>query len=250
MTARISVVAAFMILFAVAVPAQDLTLDEILKKNEDALGGADVIAKVQTLRMTSRLVWADGQMETLMVLSAKRPNLARAEISSMGNATVSGYDGTTGWMIMPGSSQAQKLGEPAIAKLAGSRIENSIGSLARIKAGGNKVELLGKENVNGAPAYKLSVVLDGGVTMTYFLDAGSFLPVRIVTRTFTNGQELESESYPGNYKRVGGILFAHSMEMRASGLTMQGAFDLIEVNVPLDDSLFKMPVSGSSAIKK
>ena len=35
--------------------SQDLTLDQILKANEDALGGAEAIAGVQTLKMTARI---------------------------------------------------------------------------------------------------------------------------------------------------------------------------------------------------
>jgi len=42
----------FVTFIRVAGLAQELTLDQILKKNEDALGGAEVISKVQTLRVT------------------------------------------------------------------------------------------------------------------------------------------------------------------------------------------------------
>ncbi len=160
MTKRTSAMVVFIVLWAVAACAQDLTLDEILKKYDEALGGADAIANVRTLRMTSRAILGNGDIETMMTQSVKRPNLVRAEISTMGNSVISGFDGTTGWILTAGSSQAQKLDEAAVAKIANNgRIEKLIGSLAGLKAVGNKVELLGKENVNGALAYKLGIAL-------------------------------------------------------------------------------------------
>jgi len=50
------------------------------------------------------------------------------------------------------------------------------------------------------------------------------------------------EGMPGNYKKVGGILFAPSLEQRIGDNTVgKTIFEAIEVNAPMDDSLFKMP---------
>ncbi|MBZ5498993.1 MAG: hypothetical protein LAP85_21555 [Acidobacteriia bacterium] len=219
----------FIVLIGIAAPAQDLTLDQILKKNEDAIGGAEAISKVQTLRMTARITMGDAQMEMATTVSIKRPNKVRTETSAMGQSVVTAYDGTTGWMINPlaGSSAPQKLDEATVSKLTGTSLEGSIGALSGIKAAGNTVELLGKEDVKGSPAYKLRVTLKVGITSTYFVDATTFLPVKITSRMGIRGQDVESEGYPSDYKKIGDILFAHSLETIVSGQTVRMTYDKI-----------------------
>jgi hypothetical protein len=129
-------------------------------------------------------------------------------------------------------------------------MESSIGALVGIKAAGNTLELLGKEDVNGSPAYKLKVTLKGGMNSIYFLDAGTFLPVKIIAKVSMMGQEVEGETYPGNYKKVDGTLLAHSMEAYVNGQTMRMDCDKIEINVPMDNSIFKMPGTETPVIKK
>jgi len=88
------------------------------------------------------------------------------------------------------------------------------------------------------------------VNSTYFLDAGTFLPVKIMAKVSMMGQEVEGETYSGNYKKVDGILFAHSMEAYVNGQTLRMDYDKIEVNVPMDDSLFRLPGTETPVIKK
>jgi len=55
-------------------------------------------------------------------------------------------------------------------------MDSSIGSLIGIKAAGATIELLGKENVNGSPAYQLNVAVKSAVSSTCFLDVESSRP--------------------------------------------------------------------------
>jgi outer membrane lipoprotein-sorting protein len=251
-TGRILSVLSIVILLAISATAQDLTLEQILKKNEDALGGAEAISKVQTLRTTSRMVMGESQMEMAVTISTKRPNSIRTEMSFMGYNMVSAYDGTTAWMINPtaGSPEPQKMDAETTAKFTSSTFASALGSLAGIKESGNAVEFLGKGEVNGSPAYKIKVSLKAGVDSVYYIDAQSFLPVKITSKISMMGQEVEGDTFPSNYKKVDGILFAHSTEVRASGQIIQANYDKIEVNVPMDDSIFKMPVKETPPVKK
>jgi hypothetical protein len=140
--------------------------------------------------------------------------------------------------------------DATVARLATGRMDSSIGSLIGFKAAGATIDLLGKENVNGSPAYTLNVAVKSAVSSTYFLDAGTFLPVKIIARVSMMEQEVEGETYPGDYKKVEGILFAHSMEAHVNGQTLRLNYDKIEVNVPMDDSLFRLPGTETPGIKK
>jgi outer membrane lipoprotein-sorting protein len=252
-TRRIFAVLAFVSLTFAAAAAQELTLDEIIKKNEDALGGAEAINKIQTLKITGKMVVGGGQMELPMTIWAKRPNFVRSESVMQGNSIIAAYDGTTVWTINPltGSSDPQKVDEKMAASLTSSDMNSSIGSLAAFKAAGQTVELLGKEDVEGSPAYKIKVTRKGGTIANYFIDAGTFLPIKVVTKMSQLGQEIEAEGYPSNYKKVGGVLFAFTTDAKVGGRSVsQMIFEKIEVNEPMDDSLFKMPAVGKLVEKK
>ncbi len=252
-TRRVLTFFAFVCLAFAAAPAQDLTLDEVLKKNEDAIGGAEAIAKIQTLKMTLKMVVGGGQMEFPMTIRAKRPNLVRSDSEIQGKSIVSAYDGTTAWMVNPltGSSEPQKMDEKMAANLASSDLDSTVGSLAALKAAGHTVEMLGKEDLEGSPAYKIKVTRKGGLITTYLLDAGTFLPIKVITKVSQMGQEMEVEGYPSSYKKVGGVMFAFAMDGKVGGRSMiQMNFDKIEINEPMDDSIFKMPAAEKPVEKK
>jgi hypothetical protein len=156
-------------------------------------------------------------------------------------------------MINPlsGSSEPQKMDDKMLSSLTSSDMNSFTGSLAGFKASGHAVELIGKEDVEGSPAHKVKVTLKSGTIMTYFLDAGTFLPIKVVSKISTMGQEMEVETYPSNYKKVGGILFAHSMEGKVGSRSMsQMSYEKIELNEPMEDSFFKMPAAEKPAEKK
>jgi len=233
--------------------SQDLTLDQILKANEDALGGAEAIARVQTLKMTARVTGASGGAASVLITWAKRPNLVRSESEIQGKLVISGFDGTTAWTIdSPTGSPATRILDAQTASvLADANIDTAVGSLASLKAAGAEVELLGKEDFAGSPVYKLEITRKSGLAAFYLVDAATYLPVKTVTRGFWRGLETEVEAYPGGYRRVGDILFAHSIEQRIGGQAIgRMTYEKIEINIPMDDGIFRMPGKPPPAVKK
>jgi len=227
-----------------AAAAQDLTLDEILKKNEDALGGAEAIAKVQTLKLITRIVMDGGKREASMIIRTKRPNLVRTDMMLQDKNIITAYDGTIAWMINPatGSSDPQKLDEQTAATISSSNMDTSIGSLAGFRAAGDTVESLGKADFAGSPVYRIMVTYKTGMVATYFLDATTFLPVKTIASFPRVAEDTEVEGYPADYERIAGILFAHTIDQRVGGSSIgKMIYEKIEVNEPMDDSLFKLP---------
>jgi hypothetical protein len=65
---------------------------------------------------------------------------------------------------------------------------------------------------------------------------------RISSKRHQEGKEVVSDEYYSDYKPVGGLMIAHSIESRTDGepedtITIEKA----EINVDMDDSVFKMP---------
>jgi hypothetical protein len=111
------------------------------------------------------------------------------------------------------------------------------------------VELLGKEDVAGSPALKIKVTLKNGMVMTYFLDAATFLPIKS-SASARMEQAIQGETRFSNYRKAGGIMFAHTIDAETGAGSMHMEFEKFEINVPMDDSLFKMRKTDAQPMKR
>lgn len=232
---------------ALAPAARAQTVDEIVAKHFEAQGGVEKLKKVQTWRMTGKMTVGQG-MEAPIVLEKKRPGLSRTEFTFGGMTGVQAFDGKTGWQVMP--FMGKKDPEPLSAEEAKQAEEQADfdGPLMDWKAKGHALELVGKESVEGADAYKLKLTRKSGTVTFYYLDAETYLVVKLEGKRTMRGTEVEGESYLSDYKEVSGILVPFSMTSGIKGgehrQTM--TFDKIEVNVPIDDARFAMPAVAAA----
>jgi len=228
------------VLSAACIFADEVSLDQILDRNLAAVGGA-AVQDIRTLKMTAIMV-VGGNMEVPMTTLLRRPNLVRTEIIYQGQVVVTAFDGTTAWMMAPGSQDPRKLDDTAAAGLASSDLDSAIGALAPLKAAGHKLELVSKEEVNGKPAYKIRVTRKIGTVTVYFLDAESYLPVKMISNLPQMGQNLEVESFPSEYSQEGPLVVAHSIDSRVQGRPMMRVtVKKVEINTGMDDAIFRMP---------
>jgi len=230
-------------LLAVAgVPASAQSVDEIIAKSFVAQGGLDKIKAVSSVRMTGRMVVLPG-MEAPIVLELKRPKSMRIDISIQGMTIVQAYDGTDAWLLNPMSGRNTAEALPAeMAKLAEEQADMD-GPLVDYKAKGHTVELLGKETAEGTECYALKVTEKDGDVSLFYLDTDTHLTVKQVSRRTIRGSEVESDTVVGDWKQVDGMLFPHSIDSGQTGAPQRQKMTIerIELNVPLDDTRFKMP---------
>jgi len=235
-------IAAFVIIPAAAQDA-DLTLDQIVQKHTEALGGVDKLKAVQNVTMTGKASLLGGQMEAPLTMKVKRPSSMRMEMIVQGKSFIQAFDGTTAWMINPfsGSDEPQKQTDED-TKAARDDADFIDGSLVDYKTKGNILELIGKEDVDGKPAYKIKVTKKGGTMEFEFLDAKTFLPVKSSGKRKQQGQDIEYESTPGNFKEVNGVMMPFSLNQKVNGKSMMElTVEKVEVNTPMDASVFQMP---------
>jgi outer membrane lipoprotein-sorting protein len=223
--------------------AQAQTADELIEKNLQAKGGREKLKAVQTLRMTGKMNVGPGA-EAPFTLELKRPNRGRIEFTLQGMTGIQGYDGTTGWMVMPflGKKDPETMAAEDLKTM-----ENQFdfeGPLVDYKAKGHQVELVGKEEVEGAPVYRLKVTKKNGDISNLFLDGEYFLEIRDESKVTQRGQEVEIISTFGDYKPVDGLVFAHSLSVQPKGIPAPPqvlTIEKIEVNPDLADDRFTMP---------
>ncbi len=223
-----------------AAPA--LTLDQVIAKCIQARGGMERLRALKSLRLTGRMIVGPGT-EAPVVMEKKRPNNVRLEITIQGMTATQAYDGKSGWGINPfqGNKDAQPMGEDELKGI----IEESDmdGMLIDYQQKGHKLELLGKEPVDGGDAYKIKVITKAGDQHIISIDADSFLEVKDESKVTVRGTENESETILGDYKAVDGIMFPFSIDAGQKGnpQRQKATIDKVEVNPALDDARFKMP---------
>ena len=240
MLRKFSLFTTVLVLLAPVLSAQ--TVDEIIAKNIQARGGMDKIKSVQTIRSSGTMTMGPG-MEAPGSMVQKRPDKARLEFTVQGLTAVQAYDGKEAWQIMPFTGKKDPETMSADDKKDIEENADIDGPLVDYKSKGNQVELLGKDKVEGTDAYKLKVTLKNGDVITMYLDADSFLEIKEETKRVVRGTEREVESVMGDYKDVNGMMFAFAIENGVKGGQEKEKLTLskIEINTPVDDSIFKMP---------
>jgi len=230
------------VLALAAAPAPAQTLDEILDQHFAALGGKDKLAAVQSVKISLRQQ-AGGQ-EFPITIFWKRPNKMRMDVNVQGMIGSQAYDGSGAWQVMPfmGKTEPEAMTGDDLKGME-EQADLIEGPLYNWKEKGNTVELMGKEAVEGTDAWKLKVTKQNGDLTYIWLDAESLLQIRSEGKRKRGDQEIEFESSVGDYKEVGGLVFAHSIEQRAKGAPQGTTFtvDTIELGATIDDAIFAMP---------
>jgi outer membrane lipoprotein-sorting protein len=226
-----------------AVQAQ--TADEIINKHLEARGGKDKIKAVQSARMTGKMVMTGQGIEAPITMELSRPNKMRMEFTIQGMTGIQAYDGKSGWSVMPfmGKTEPEAMSDEDMRQAEDQA--DMDGMLVDYKEKGHQVELIGKEDVEGTPAYKLKVTKKNGDVVNVYIDAESYMDIKESGKVKARGQEIESQTTFGDFKKVDGLIFPYSIEQKPQGAPagMVIAISKIEVNPTVDASRFAKPAA-------
>jgi hypothetical protein len=219
------------------------TVDEVITKNIQAHGGMEKLKSVRSLRTTAK--FNQGSFRADFRQENKRADKVREEFIIQGLAQVQAYDGKTGWQISPfgGRKDPELLSQDDSKSLV---VDADIdGPLMEYKEKGHKAELVGHDSVEGTDCFKIKLSMKNGDVRYYYLDADSFLELKLEIQTTIRGALQENELYYGDYEQVNGIYYPFAVEQAQKGSSSRAQITVekIEQNVSLEDAHFSMPVS-------
>lgn len=216
--------------------AQAQTADEIINKHVDAIGGKDAWRKVTSLKQEASLN-VQG-MDIPLTMYQVHNKAMKQEFVAMGMTAYTIMRIDSGWSYMPFQGQANP--EPMTAeqvKLGADQLDIQ-GDFLDYASKGNKVELLGKEDVDGTEAFKIKVTRKSGNEYVHFIDPATYYIIRSVSKVKVDGQEIEQKMNLSNYKKLPeGITIPFTMESTAIPAPIN--ISKVEVNVAIPDSVFK-----------
>ena len=220
------------------------TADDIIARQIAARGGLDKLKAIQSLKFEGTMLVYGGAVRLHVVELKKRPGLVREEASLQGLTNVQAYDGTGGWQIQPfqGRRDPERMSADDSKELADEAdIDDPI---VDYKAKGSTVEYLGKEDVDGTPAYKLRLTEKSGDQLTYFIDTDTLMTIRVASKRLLRGREENEVTDYGDYEKVGGVYFPFESESGPPGASDQEktkvSFDTGEAGVAIEDAKFRM----------
>jgi predicted O-methyltransferase YrrM len=209
------------------------TLDSILQRYVEALGGKEAIDRMRTRRLSGELIHDfPGENPSKTVLPAEviaaAPNKWRLVLKTSTGIQQLGFDGAYGW-----TQDADRVlidNRQARSKLA--YLFNPQGAI-RLEDYFSQLSLEGKVVSEGRAEYAVKARGSGGTQETLFFDADSGLLNRL-------GDNIVVKSY----RRILGILHPVHIVITRKGGTSTYRFDDVAVNIAIEDARFAIPDLG------
>ena len=151
---------------------------------------------------------------------------------------------TNGWKVRPFLNRNKV--EPFTAAEAKSEAgkPDLDGPLVDYAAKGTKVELEAVEPVEGHDAYKLKLTAKSGDVQHIWIDAQSFLDVKVEGAPRRMDGRMHSVfTYQSDFRSVQGVMIPFALETAVDGFreTHKMAIEKVALNPKLDDTLFNKP---------
>lgn len=230
------------VLISINLSAQ--TAEEIIEKHIEALGGSENIQAVKSLKVigSAKVMGIEIPYTTYNLA----PDKTYFEMSVQGLAIKQAYDGTTAWSINPMSgSSSPEVVEGDEAKGIKDR-GIMFGRLTTYKNDGAKIEMIGKDKVDNIDAYKILYTGADGNKVYYFIRIDNPLVIKVQKKVNVNGSEMDSETTFADYRKIGNVTMAYSMNTKVKNSPMGSQniiIDKIEINPTFDETIFSMPTN-------
>lgn len=214
------------------------TAEEIVSKHLEATGGADKWREVKSLYREGVAVMQNGNEVTSKISTVQHEVLRREVNFGMGSMTMI-VTPKQGWFSNPRSGGAFE--EMPAEMLKNQLMELDINPLLDYEKEGAKLELMGKETIDGKENFKLKYVPASGTEYTIFMDANTYYINRMSFKGIRGGRRQNQENanqetevivnYSNYEKTPSGLFFPFTI---SQGMGGSMTFEKIEVNPALD----------------
>ena len=247
-----------------------LSAEKIVEKNVAARGGLQAWRAVQSMSMSGKLdagrlrdkvpsisntlrkvkldvskPMSEGKIIQLpFTMEMKRPLKLRVEVLFQGETAVQVYDGNNGWKLRPFIGRHEVEAYTPDEMKSAAQQQQLDGFLIDYAVKGTKVTEEGVELVDGKYAYKLKLTLKDGQIRHTWVDAQTFLEVKIDDSRRMDGKPRSVMTYLSNYQSVNGLMVPYTLETSVEGVkdSERILVEKVSMNPQLADSRFAKPI--------
>lgn len=228
--------------------AEQISLDELIARHTAARGGAQAIESVRRISIDLRIVEPTFQVDGRYI--ATRDGQMRIDAFQDGQPVFTeALDDGRGWSWSPGAAAPTDGSAQGNAALRhGIEFPFKLYGLHELQGRGHRLELLGRQQLDGIDYCQLQLTLDDGFQIQYFLNPDSWLIERSrelrALHVDIDPKPQWIETNFSDYRPAGGVLYPwHQVERRVDTgeVLSTGTVTAIEINPELDAARFSAP---------
>jgi hypothetical protein len=217
--------------------AQGQTVDDIINKNINAMGGRQKIMLLSNAIMTGTFT-AIGTTAPINIVTRKKHMIgSRIDIEANGTNNYQIITPQNGWIYTP--VQGDKEPRPLIeGQFKAGQVQLDLhGPFIDYKEKGIKIEMAGKDSVDAVLCYILKVTSPNGNVTDHYINSKSNFIVKTSTKMFQFGAMEDIVITYGDYRQnADGFWFAYD-NISPRGETK---YENIITNMPVDENIFKI----------
>ncbi len=223
-------------------------VDELIRRNTLALGGAEAMAAINTLQIELRITEGNSTIEGKY--ATDRSGRMRIDIHAGGKLVwIEALDGQTAWCREGGEAKPVLEGPDASAALKhGLLLPGKIFSLREIATRGVKLSLSGRELIEGVNYFVLQMSFPDGFANFVYLNPDSYLIER--QRDFramhpdADLTKKRLEIRYSDFRKVAGVVHnfqEQTFNLDTGKLVQTATVTSLKCNAPLGEGVFAMP---------
>ena len=213
-------------------------IDELINKYLEAAGGAAAVKAVSSRLVKGTVdvigISRGGTFETYTVA----PNKALSIMKPRPTETIKvGYNGRTGWVQTPVGVRTLQG-----AELASVQGDADFYSILNLKNSYAKITLRGRSKIGYREVYVIDLQPERGAAERLFMDAETYLPVRMNSSRMQGSVSVPLEVYYDDWREADGLKAPHTITISSGKRTTTLTVKEIRNNIPVDGKIFERPL--------
>ena len=219
-------------------PAKMPTVQQILEKYEQAIGGKAANEKIKSRYLKGVLELMPMGIKGVFEVYSAAPNKSYNKTSLAGiGDIIEGFDGQTAWSINPLQGNREKEGEELVQTKLTYDFYREI-NLAKLYP---KMELKGTEKVADKDAYIIVGTPVGSPSETFYFDVKTGLLVRQDVTTVSPEGNIPIKAFFEDVRDVDGVKVPFKIHSILPQFEITLTFTEVKNNIPIENSKFAKP---------
>ena len=222
------------------------TVDEVVERNTRAMGGRQAIEAVHSVAIDLHIVDPDFAVDGSY--RAARPGKMRIDVKAEGrHVFTEAFDGHRGWQWKgEGTATIEESAKATAALRHGVELPGHLYGLHELRQRGHRIDLIGREKINGVDYYALRLTLNDGYVTTLYVDPKSWL---ITHRRDVRALHVDIDPTPttidqrmSDFRQVAGVWFpfANTETDLTTGKVLETTMiRAITVNPKINEAIFE-----------
>ncbi len=223
------------------------TADEIVENYLKTIGGKEKLSKIKAIHIKAKTITQGMEIPVNMFMTADGKQYMEFELQGK-KLVQQAFDGKTAWHTNMMNMKNEKFDNETTENFKRNSKDEFPNPFLNYKEKGFKIELIGKEEVEGTETYKIKLtehpLLVEGKEVSketyYYFDTENFIPV-VVEEEIKKGQfkGAKIQQIYSDYQEVDGIYFPFNTATKFNGMIgSEVKIESMEINPQIDEKMF------------